>query len=150
MLAIASPFAWGPAISRAGSPGATRERKKVNSETPHRTKAMNRSRRRSRRPTRRFPIQVRAGTSAARQRVEVPGLDIERVEVVALDVGPEVRVIELLPDRDPGRIRVDQDVLGLLERRDQLRVVGLGEAVVDDLVDGGVLVVAGVVAGAIR
>ena len=69
---------------------------------------------------------------------------------MALDVGPEVRVIELLPDRDPGRIRVDQDVLGLLERRDQLRVVGLGEAVVDDLVDGGVLVVAGVVAGAIR
>src|SRR5438067_2260466 len=131
MLAIASPFAWGPAISRAGSPGATRERKKVNSETPHRTKAMNRSRRRSRPPTRRLPMQVRAGRSAAGERVEVAGLDVERVEVVALDVGPEVRVIELLPNRDSGRIRVDHDVLCLLDRRYQLRVVGLGEAVVD-------------------
>ena len=43
---------------------------------------------------------------------------------------------------------MDEDVLGRLERGGQLRVVGLGEPVVDDLVDGGVLVIAAVVARA--
>ena len=46
MLARAAALACGPAIRRAGSPGATRERKKVIRVTPHRTNRTNSSRRR--------------------------------------------------------------------------------------------------------
>src|SRR5690349_1452858 len=115
MFASVSALARGPAMNRAGSPGTTRDRKSVMKVTPHRTKTMSTIRRashrirRSRRAEAGRPLQELprpVAGSAAIERVEVPGEDVQRVGDLPLDVDPVVGRVDGLADRDDRRIDV--------------------------------------------
>src|SRR3989304_8256750 len=85
-------------MSRAGAPGAARAREKGRSgAAPRREGEENRG-------AREQPPHRGSGPSTLfpGERVVVPGQDVERVEHLARDVAAEVRLVELLPDGDPG------------------------------------------------